>query len=209
MARWLAPLLPGSPHWVLHDRDQELLRLAARSVPGAEPRLGDLTRLTDADLAGASLVTASALLDLLTLGEVRRLAEAVAATAAPALLTLTVTGRVELEPAHPLDPLVAAAFDAHQRRVTDGRRLLGPDAAAAAREAFTALGGRVSVRASPWRLGPQDGELLRAWLHGWVGAAREQQPDVAADDYLHGRLTAANEGLRVTVHHEDLFVTWN
>ena len=210
MGRWLAPQLPGPQHWVLHDRDEDLLRRAAASVPGAEGRPGDLARLTADDLAGASLVTASALLDLLTLAEVRRLAEAVAAVACPALLTLTVTGRVELEPADPLDAEVAAAFDAHQRRESGGRRLLGPDAATATREAFAARGAGVAVRASPWRLGPHDAELLRAWLPGWVGAAREQQPDVAPGTYLAGRLAAAGEGrLRVTVHHEDLFVRWD
>src|SRR5919199_543586 len=122
MTRWLAPLLPGPQHWVLHDRDEDLLHIARATVPRAvrggpvtvEARPGDATWLTAAELAGASLVTASALLDLLTLDEVRRLARACATSACPALLTLTVAGRVDLEPAHPLDHLVGAAFDAHQ-----------------------------------------------------------------------------------------------
>ncbi len=37
-----------------------------------QTREADITRLTAADLAGASLVTASALLDLLTVDEVER-----------------------------------------------------------------------------------------------------------------------------------------
>src|SRR5579859_6958144 len=32
MGRWLAPLLPGAQHWVVHDRDGELLEVA-----GAHP----------------------------------------------------------------------------------------------------------------------------------------------------------------------------
>ena len=41
-------------------------------------------------------------------------------------------------------------------------------------------------------------------------AAREQQPDLASDAYLRARLDAAAAGrLRVTVHHEDLFVSWH
>jgi hypothetical protein len=218
MQRWLAPLLPGPQHWVLHDRDEDLLHIARSSVPAAVPggpvtveaRLGDATWLTAAELAGASLVTASALLDVLTRDEVRRLAHACAASACPALLTLIVAGRVELEPADPLDPVVGAAFDAHQRRAVNGRRLLGPDAVRAATEAFTELGARVEVRPSPWHLGPQDADLADAWLVGWVGAAHELQPDLAAQDYLHRRRAEATSGrLRVTVHHLDLYAHWH
>ncbi|MEA2285154.1 MAG: hypothetical protein QOJ21_1197, partial [Solirubrobacteraceae bacterium] len=75
MGRWLAPRLAGPQHWVVHDRDARLLELAAAGAPGpaadgspvtVETRRSDITRLTPSDLAGASLVTASALLDLLT-----------------------------------------------------------------------------------------------------------------------------------------------
>ena len=34
MGRWLAPLLPGPQHWVLHDRDEDLLDAAAAEPPG-------------------------------------------------------------------------------------------------------------------------------------------------------------------------------
>ncbi len=34
MGRWLAPLLPGPQHWVLHDRDADLLEVAAADAPG-------------------------------------------------------------------------------------------------------------------------------------------------------------------------------
>jgi hypothetical protein len=218
MLRWLAPLLPGPQHWVLHDRDVDLLHIARGAVPhqvpgGAltvEARLGDATWLTPAELAGASLVTASALLDVLTRDEVWRLAHACAATACPALLTLIVAGRVELEPGDPLDHVVGAAFDAHQRRVVNGRRLLGPDAGPVAEDAFRELGGRVEVRASPWRLGPEDADLAAAWLVGWVGAAQQLHPDLAVQDYLQRRLAAASSGrLRVTVQHADLYVHWH
>ena len=33
MGRWLAPLLAGPQHWVVHDRDADLLALAATDVP--------------------------------------------------------------------------------------------------------------------------------------------------------------------------------
>ena len=40
MGRWLAPRLPGPQHWVVHDRDARLLKLAAADVPGPGDRRG-------------------------------------------------------------------------------------------------------------------------------------------------------------------------
>jgi hypothetical protein len=203
MRRWLAPRLPGPQHWVLHDRDAELLaRARADSV---ETRQGDLTRLTAADLAGADLVTASALLDMLTADEVERIVAACAGT--PTLLTLSVTGRVELTPADPLDAEISAAFDAHQRRTVGGRTLLGPDAADAAAEAFRRRGIGVEVRSSPWRLGPERAALAAEWFAGWVAAACAQRPALTgpAAAYTRRRLADAAAGrLHVVVDHRDL-----
>ncbi|MFI9817630.1 methyltransferase domain-containing protein [Saccharothrix variisporea] len=204
MGRWLSARLGGPQHWVLHDRDPRLLELAGASLSGVtvgtsgvtvETRLGDLTALGAADLAGASLVTASALLDLLTRDQVNSLAAACVEAGVPALFTLSVAGRVELDPADPLDARLQDAFNAHQRR--DG--LLGPDAPAVAVEAFEGLGARVETRPSPWRLRP--GALVREWMRGWVEAACEQEPGLAgeADGYLRRR-----ESARAVVHHVDL-----
>ena len=80
--RWLAPLLPGPQHWVLQDRDPDLLVLAKANQPGpaatVETRLSDVTRLGADELAGANLITASALLDLLTEEELAALVGACA-----------------------------------------------------------------------------------------------------------------------------------
>jgi trans-aconitate methyltransferase len=217
MGRWLAGRLPGPQHWVMYDQDPELLEHAAANMVGAAAdsspvtvttRQADITRLTADDLTGATLVTASALLDLLTSDEVDRLAQACVDARCPALLTLSVLGRVQFTPADPLDAEVAAAFDAHQRRSTGGRRLLGPDAVDATVQAFGRLGVDVQVQSSPWRLGGDQAALTAEWLRGWVGAAYEQQPELAArdDGYLRRRLAAAEAGeLRVVVHHADLF----
>jgi hypothetical protein len=216
MGRWLAGRLPGPQVWVLHDRDPQLLAAAATRTPGAaadgapvtvRTQRGDLTGLRGADLAGTALVTASALLDLLTAEEVDALAAACAEAGAAALLTLTVTGRVELAPADPLDAAFAAAFDAHQRRSVDGRRLLGPDAGPAAVEAFARRGGAVQTRPSPWVLGADLAELAEEWLRGWIGAACAQEPDLerAAGAYLRRRLDACAAGrLRIRVGHVDV-----
>jgi hypothetical protein len=170
---------------------------------GVETREGDLTALTAADLAGTSLVTASALLDLLTVDEVDGLAEACVGAGCPALFTLSVAGRVEFDPAEPADAGFEAAFNAHQRREVAGRRLLGPDAAEAAVKAFERRGAEVTTSPSPWRLGPDQAALAGEWLRGWVDAAVEQEPGLAAEApaYLRRKL---DNGPRVVVHHVDL-----
>ncbi|MFE7972764.1 SAM-dependent methyltransferase [Streptomyces shenzhenensis] len=212
MGRWLAPRLDGAQHWILHDRDPYLLHFAAVGSPRAaadgsrvtvETRRGDVARLTPDALTGAALVTASALLDVLTHEEVATLAAACVAAGCPALLTLSVAGRVELTPADPLDADITEAFNAHQRRTG----LLGPDAVTVTCEAFADRGATVKLQPSPWRLGPEEAALTAQWLRGWVGAAVEQRPELAqrAERYLEDRLAACAAGeLHVVVHHTDL-----
>ncbi|QFG20803.1 SAM-dependent methyltransferase [Actinomadura sp. WMMB 499] len=213
LSRWLAPRLHGPQHWIMHDSDPAL---AARAVEGitraasdgtpvtapvtAEVRVAALAELRAADVVGTSVLAACDVLHRLTAAEV----DAFAATACrPALLTLTPIGRVRLDPADPLDVEFAAAADAHRRR--DGR--LGVDAAFTAADAFTRRGATVHTRPSPWRLGPARSALMAQWLRGWVAAAVEHRPALAADApaYLRRRLAdCANGDLTVEVRHLDL-----
>jgi hypothetical protein len=216
MGRWLAPRLPGPQHWVVHDLDADLLLVAASDPPGpaadgaavtVEARRSDIARLRPDDLTGASLITASALLDILTDDELTGLVGVCADAGCSILLTLSVIGRVELTPADPLDRRVAAAFDAHQRRTTERGRLLGPDAVEVAVEQFGQRGIDVVVRPSPWQLGAAEAELAAEWFTGWVAAACEQQPELAAEceAYMRDRLAQIEAGqLAVTVEHADL-----
>ncbi|HEY7179418.1 MAG TPA: class I SAM-dependent methyltransferase [Gaiella sp.] len=218
MGRWLAPRLPGPQRWVLHDRDADLLAVAGLDVPraardgarvGVETRLSDVTALREDDLAGATLITASALLDLLTAVELESVIRLCAGVGCPVLFTLSVTGRVRLDPPDPLGARISAAFDAHQRRLTSRGRLLGPDAFDAAVDGFRRTGAEVVVAASPWRLGPAEADLAVAWFAGWIGAACEHDPELAAEAelYRRRRLRQARAGrLAVTVRHSDLLV---
>ena len=146
---------------------------------------------------------------MLTVDELAGLVAICAGAACPVLLTLSVVGRVDLTPADPLDARVAAAFNAHQRRVARGDRLLGPDAATVAAEQFGRRGAEVIVRPSPWRLGACEAELAAEWFTGWVGAACEQQVELAAETaaYSRRRLAEAAAGrLAVSVGHADLLI---
>ena len=206
MGRGLAPRLPDPQHWVVHDRDEDLLELAVADAPDSltiEARLSDITRLKREELAGATLVTASALLDLLTAEVLARMLAACAGC--PMLLTLTVTGRVTLTPEEPLDAPMCAAFNAHQRR---GRKL-GPDAVAAALDGLRGTRAELLARPSRWQLDAAWTDLTAEWLDGWVAAACEQEPVLAAEAgaYRDRRLAQASAGeLEVTVDHVDLLV---
>jgi hypothetical protein len=218
MGRWLAPRLPRPQHWVVHDRDPGLLELAVADPPGpaadgsavtVEARWSDITRLEPDDLAGAGVIVASALLDVLTADELGGLIDTCTGIGCPMLLALTVVGRVALTPADPLDAHMAAAFNAHQRRTTSAGRLLGPDAVAAAVGEFRGTGAEVLVRPSPWQLDAAHADLTAAWFDGWVAAACEHDPALAAEagPYRDRRLAEAAAGeLAVTVDHADLLV---
>ena len=181
MGRWLAPRLRGAQHWVIHDRDADLLEVAVAERPGRaadgaavaiETRLSDITRLPPGDLSDATLITASALLDMLTEEDLDGLVTGCSGAGCPVLLTLSVVGHVELSPAEPLDRRVAAAFDAHQRRLTPRGRLLGPDAVARAVEQFSRRGGEILLRSSPWRLGRRRGRVDGGVVHRLGGSCR-------------------------------------
>jgi hypothetical protein len=211
MMRWLAPRLPGSQTWVLHDGDAGMLD-RARADPGVDAagrsvrirtsveELGGLARDAFAD---ASLVTASALLDVLTADDARAIVDACVAAGVPALFCLSVTGRVAIDPARPDDDAFARAFDDHQRRTTAGRRLLGPDAPDVVAGLFAAAGWRVRRGSTPWRLGPDDRALAEEWLDGRLAAAVEQRPELA-ERAAARRRGLVGRGFTAVVDHEDL-----
>lgn len=216
MARWLAPRLPGRQHWVGYDRDEELLSRAATAPPPMSPdghqatterRLRDITHLRADDLEGASLVTASALLDMMTGEEIERMVASIAAAECPALITLSVIGHVELAPGHSLDGRLTEAFNAHQKRATGHGQLLGPDAVGAAASEFQRTDHTARLASSPWQLGARDTGLLTSWIEGWVDAACEQDPSIRieASEYRARRIRQIEGGqLTATVHHQDL-----
>lgn len=216
MMRWLAPQLPGPQTWVLHDwnarltahaRDPEPPRDLSGSPVSIRTRLGELAELAAGDLAGASLVTASALLDVLTSREAHAIVTACVAVGAPTLLSLSVVGEVELRPRDPHDLLVESAFNAHQRREVHGRRLLGRYGAPIVRGLFAEAGWKVRTARTSWRLDDRDPRLLAEWFDGWVDAAEEQSPALREHGaaYRELRRAQADRGeLSVVVYHLDL-----
>ncbi len=216
MMRWLAPLLPGPQEWVLHDWNARLTDHAVDGPPALDrddipvsvtSRVGELADLQPADLSGASLVTASALLDVLTAPELHAIVDACVGVGVPTLLALSVTGEVHLDPGDARDGVVGRAFNSHQRREAGGRRLLGRYGAPIARGLFERAGWRVRTAATTWRLDDHDPRLLGEWFDGWVDAAVEQRPELRAlaADYRRLRSSQLNRGaLSAVIHHRDL-----
>jgi len=180
----------------------------SRSVPPVRTVVGDLAAEGIAAMVGARLVTASALLDLVSEGWVDRMVEACRGEGAAALFALSYDGRVAWTPAHPLDAAVMEAVNDHQHQDKGLGPALGPGATAFAARRFREAGFRVGRAASPWVLGPADAPLVRALLDGWVEAAEEMRPDRRQEFRSWGRERQAllEEGRPFTlvVGHEDL-----
>lgn len=207
--RYLAPRLPVPQRWTAVDLDAELL-----GHPGhgdARRVRADVADLRDvvADVGAPTLVTCSALLDVLSRYQLEALADTVAADRCAALLALTVTGEVAWDPADPDDLPLAAVFDAHQQR--GGRP--GPAAAQVLTGLLEERGLRVTSADTPWHLGPDHAPLLRRWLDERVEAtwnhdpAHPASPGALARWHARRREQLAAGDLHVRVDHVDLLVT--
>jgi SAM-dependent methyltransferase len=164
--------------------------------------------LADADwpalLAGVDLVTASALFDLVSETFIEAFAAAVAHAGAAVYVALDVDGTSDWSPAHADDAAVAAAFRRHQGIDKGFGRALGPEATAMLARALAAHGYHVRTQKSPWRLGPEQAELMSALAEGWADAAGAAGLDAAVvDRWLTARRTATG----CVIGHTDLFAT--
>jgi hypothetical protein len=214
--RYLMDWLPRPQQWLAVDRSEILLsHLRARmseSPPAdvqIETRQANLGTLDDAGLfAGRHLVTASALLDLVSADWLRALARQCRAAGASVLFTITYNGGTSSTPSEPEDGLVLELFNRHQR--TDkglGGVAAGPDASAAAERAFADAGYAVRREPSDWILGPERRDMQRLLIEGWAQAASEMAPERAQEigGWLARRLAHVEAGRsHITVGHDDL-----
>jgi hypothetical protein len=233
--RYLAERLRGRQRWLGVDRSAGLLaELYERTTSWAatsgyeawtdgrrsvvrgpefecdiETQEGDLGTLDDPRLfAGRHIVTASALLDLVSESWLLALAAHCQAEGALALFTITYNGRFACSPADAEDEVVRDLFNRHQK--TDkglGGRAAGPDAGAVAEQCFIQEGYRVRREPSDWILGPADHDVQRLLIDGWADAATQMAPDRASaiEQWHHRRLAHVQAGRsRVVVRHDDL-----
>ncbi len=216
-AAWLAPRLPGPQHWLLVDHDPALLAQAGRRTlsdatgapAAAQTRRTDLTGDLAALTHDTHLITAAALLDLASSAWIDRLVAACHSNGAAAMFALTYDGHFASEtPDAPEEYLVREAFNKDQRRDKGFGTALGPDAALYTARAFRAVGYRIRLGRSPWRLGPASADLQRALVDGKAQAARNAASDnrLAIDCWVHRRHEAIDAGTaHLRVGHLDLF----
>jgi SAM-dependent methyltransferase len=204
-ARALGPRLPAGTAWRLVDHDAGLLAHATAAVPGSVAVTADLAApdaLAALPWDGVTLVTCSALIDLVSADWLDRLATLLAARRLPFHAALAYDGQMEWDPADPADAAVTAAFNRHQRGDKGFGPALGPAAAGHLRAALAARGFRVATAPSPWRLGPADAALRAALVDG-IAAAAAEAGEAAAPGWAARRGAAAGAGT-MTVGHSDL-----
>jgi hypothetical protein len=147
-----------------------------------ETRRLDLGGFEQAEIfAGRHLVTASALLDLVSEDWLRSLAQQCRKVGAAVLFTITYNGFSSCSPVDPEDDRILGHFNRHQH--TDkglGGPAAGPDAADCAVRCFAEAGYRVQSEPSDWNLGLGERELQRQLIDGWADAAAQIVPEDAA-----------------------------
>lgn len=202
--RYLAPRLPGARDWLAVDDDPALLAAFAPPAGASVTKLRlDLTHALDRlPLDGCELVTASALLDLVSRPWLERLAAGCAEAGAGVLFALTYDGRMECSPAEDGDALVRDLVNRHQLGDKGFGPALGPGAADAAVAAFGALGYEIRTAPSDWILGAESAALQTALIEGWRAAAAEIAPGESAAlrdwaDRRRAQVAAGRSRLRV------------
>ncbi len=213
--RYLMPRVPHIQHWTLVDHDPALLAhawrlllpIGAAAGRSFDVRRGDLAALDTVSFDACALVTASALLDLVSERWLRALASRCRAADSDALFALTYDGRITCHPVDVDDARVGGLVNQHQRGEKGFGPALGPDATRVAEACFRAEGYDVHVATSDWLLRPEEHQLQRALVEGWASAARELVPaDAATIDGWRARRLAHVDARRshLRVGHCDL-----
>ncbi len=238
--RALAPRLGGAQSWRTVDHDPALLaalphamarwahdqgyRIDIGQVDGAGLRIegpGFSAELVTvcADLASGlgsialgqpELITASALLDLVSARWLDKLINQACGVGAAVLCALTVDGRTEWEPPDADDAAVHRLFALHQRRDKGFGPALGPAAGLYAGRCLAAAHYAVVQARSDWVIDVAGDPahapaMLAALIEGMADAAVAQQPD-AFDDVRNwqARRMALIGRTRLRVGHVDL-----
>jgi SAM-dependent methyltransferase len=207
LASWAA----GRGHRVDLDGDPALqgtlrLRGAGFSATVVRRRLDLLHGLDSLGFPAGGLVTASALLDLVSVPWLQALLDRALPARAALLFALTVDARLAWDPADPEDRAVQALFEQHQHRDKGFGPALGAQAAAWTVQYLAAAGWPTRQARSDWLIdGAEAPDMLRAMLDGAAGAACEQSPaDAARVQAWAQRRHAALRRSRLRVGHLDI-----
>jgi hypothetical protein len=213
--RAIAMILPKQQIWRLIDNDLGLLARAGALGPSPDIQmttiLVDLARDLEKALDGhVDLVTASALLDLVSDAWMERLTVEIAARRLPFYAALTYDGAVSFDPADPLDEPIISTVNRHQTKDKGFGPALGPAAASSAIRRFEMVDYRIIQGRSDWILGSKETEMQTELVAGWAGAAHDTGT-ISTDEtarWLASRRNAIQAGTSsIRVGHVDFFAT--
>jgi len=210
--RALAPRLPMRQTWRLIDNDLGLLARASATPAPARAQVTAIPVDLNLDLEAAldapvDLVTASALLDLVSDDWLERLAVETTVRSVPVYVALNYDGRIAFDPSDATDKEIVAAVNTHQRGDKGFGPALGPTAAQAAINRFQALGHAIVQGEADWVFGPNDADIQQEVCAGWAGAAQETgMPQTVVAGWLARRRAAIGAGRStIRVGHVDIF----
>ncbi len=235
--RCLIPAIGGAQRWTLADRDPALLDAAfAAFAPGRDAHGAQLERVAgglrvsarawDASIAlraidlrtarlrdelrDASIVAASALLDLVSLRWFESLVDAASTGRAMLVFSLNYDGRIEWTPTHPGDEAITRAMNADQRTDKGFGPALGPDCATQVPACLEAAGYTCTIARSDWLIGAGDARM-QARLIEDLAAIAGRQPGVDASRRasieqwrLARRARLADAGATLRVGHVEI-----
>jgi SAM-dependent methyltransferase len=211
--RRTAPALHARQDWTLVELDPALIEAGsarlARSDAAWRYRRLDLARDLEAlaDSPPPDLITAAALIALVSAAWLERLAALRARTGAALYVALTVDGRVRWTPADPHDAPCTALVQRHQHIDKGFGPALGFDAAPTLMRLLDAQPGELLLGRSDWNLGVESAALQAELLEGYVAAASalapERRPALAAWGERR-RAGLAQPEARLLVGHLDL-----
>lgn len=217
----LAALPDALAHWAQGQRYQfalEDVEGSGRTVHLTGPDFAaeitchrvDLARdLSTLDLAATQLVTASALLDLVSLPWLQALVRRARGVRAALLFALNVDGRTTWDPADRGDAAVQRLFGQHQHRDKGFGPALGPQAPAIALQHLASAGYETRQTQTDWLIdGAGSAAMQLAVIEGTAAAALEQEPSaqgVVAS--WKARRVASAGATRLRVGHTDIMGT--
>lgn len=197
--RALSPFLKSPANWRLVDNDNDLLEIAGAELDTASLHLLDIKNLDDLPLEGVRLITASALLDLVTESWLRDFLERVNI---PVYFALSYDGVMSWTPEHPDDKSITESFNIHQQTDKGMGKALGPNAAELATEILESSGFDVFEANSPWVLGHEQHELHQSLIAGIAQAASEVG-NINANSWASYRNSISDE-FQCIVGHKDI-----
>lgn len=191
--------------WRFVDGDAGLLDIAHARHPASECVRMNLRDIDDLPLEGVTLVTASALLDLMPAEWMACLATRLRDAAVPFYAALNYDGVMAWSPKHQADLDITKAFNTHQQTDKGIGPAMGPRSGEISADILRDHGFTVSLADSPWRLGTAEVDLHAELVSGIAEAAKEIGT-CAAPEWADARRDGIAQSSAI-IGHTDLFAT--